>query len=293
MRATAELADTYGEDVVADLIAPVPFDLDGINAALAGRGLHLPTAPAALPPPLAELAGAVRTVEAGSRLRQLFVDAALDEPVDIDAATAARMVHPYRWLLHRVGDDGIALTSAGYLPPADVSAAFEELGFADEWIGKGNREDQTLPVLHLRESAQRAGLLRRYRGRLVRTARGRIAVDDPVTLWWQLAERTPSTTRRHDVHAGLLLLLTVAAGVADSDVVDWTIATVLDGAGWTHRDGAPVSTVDVSHATWDTRTLLRRLGAVTDGASVPRRSEPTRDGATFARAALRTWPDTR
>ncbi len=50
------------------------------------------------------------------------------------------MVEPYRWLLGRVGTDGIALTGAGYLPPVHVSAAMDELGLADEWIGKGNRE---------------------------------------------------------------------------------------------------------------------------------------------------------
>lgn len=291
--ATAELADWYGEDVAGELIAPAPFDVDEVNAALAARGLHRPTAPAELPPPLAKLVGAVRTVEASSQLRQLIADAALDEPVDIDADTAARMVHPYTWLLRRVGDDGIALTGAGYLPPAHVSAAFEELGFADEWIGKGNREDQTLPVLHLRESAQWAGLLRRYRGRLVRTARGRAALDDPVALWWHLAERTPPhASHRPELHADLALLLTVAAGIADGDVVDGTIAMILDGVGWTRSDGAPLSTVDIAHSTWDTRTVLRRLGAVTGQASVPPRADPTSDGRAFARAALRTWPDT-
>ncbi len=289
--ATAELAEMYGEDVAADLIAPVPFDVDEVNAALAASGLHRPTAPAELPAPLAELVGAVRATEARRQLRQLIVDAALDEPVNVEAETAARMVEPYTWLLRRVGDDGIALTAAGYLPPAHVSAAFEQLGFADEWIGKGNREDQTLPVLHLRETAQRAGLLRKHRGRLVRTARGRAALDDPVTLWWQLAERTPpQASNGHEMHAGLVLLLAVAAGIADGDVVDGAIATVLDGVGWVGGDGAPLSTFDIAHSTWDTRTMLRRLGALTGQASVPRRAEPTSDGTAFARAALRTWP---
>ena len=292
--ATPELADMYGEDVVADLPTPLPFDVDEVNAALAALGLHRPTAPPELPPRPAALVGAVRTVEARGRLRQLIVAAALDEPVDVDADAAARMVHPYTWLLRRVGDDGIALTAAGYLPPAHVSAAFEQLGLADEWIGKGNREDQTLPVLHLRETAERSGLLRRYRKRLVRTRRGRVVLDDPVALWWQLAERTPPhTSDGLEVQAGMLLLLTVAAGIADGDVVDGTIATVLDGIGWAHHDGAPLSTIDIARSTWDTRTLLRRLGAVTEQASTPRRTEPTSDGVTFARAALLTWADAR
>jgi hypothetical protein len=52
---------------------------------------------------------------------------------------------------------------AGYLPPAHAAAATAELGLGKEWIGKGNRENQTMPVLHLRESATRMGLLRKHR----------------------------------------------------------------------------------------------------------------------------------
>jgi hypothetical protein len=46
-----------------------------------------------------------------------------------------------------------------------VEAAFTELEFDTVWIGAGNREDLTFPVLDLRESAQRTGLLRKHRGR--------------------------------------------------------------------------------------------------------------------------------
>jgi hypothetical protein len=35
-----------------------------------------------------------------------------------------------------------------------------ELGLGEQWIGIGNREVQTLPVLNLRESATRMGLMR-------------------------------------------------------------------------------------------------------------------------------------
>ena len=91
----------------------------------------------------------------------------------IDAETAARMVRPYSWLLGHVGAEGIGLTAAGYLPPAHVEAAVAELDLGREWIGKGNREVQTAPVLHLRESATRMGLLRKHRGMLLATSRGR------------------------------------------------------------------------------------------------------------------------
>jgi hypothetical protein len=119
----------------------------------------------------------------------------MQEPVliDLDAATTA--VRPYVWLIDRVGDDGIKLTAAGYLPPVHVEAAFTELDLADAWIGMGNREQLTIPVLHLRESAQRMGLLRKHRGRLMVTARGKAARSDPLALWFQLAERMPLTSK--------------------------------------------------------------------------------------------------
>jgi hypothetical protein len=43
-----------------------------------------------------------------------------------------------------------------------VEAAVAELGLAEEWYGKFNRESQTVPVLDLRESAMRLGLQARH-----------------------------------------------------------------------------------------------------------------------------------
>ena len=57
----------------------------------------------------------------------------------------------------RIGTGGIKLTGAVYLPLAYVEAAVAELGLGKEWIGKGNREVQTVPVLHPC-SARSAGL---------------------------------------------------------------------------------------------------------------------------------------
>jgi hypothetical protein len=61
----------------------------------------------------------------------LLAGANILEPVLVDAGTAAGMVRPYWWFLDRVGPEGIKLTSAGYLPPADVEeAASAGLGLA-------------------------------------------------------------------------------------------------------------------------------------------------------------------
>lgn len=140
---------------------------------------------------------------------QLLADArpAAGSPSESDAA----VVLPYRWLLSRIGD-GVRLTQAGYLPPAIVEETMRTLGWDADWIGKHNREDTTYPVLELRDLARRMGLLRVYRGTLLRTVAGRRLTDDPVGLWWHLADRLPVARGEVEVMSGTLLLLAVAAG---------------------------------------------------------------------------------
>ena len=204
--AVGEFGRFYGNDIHPRVFDFVSFDMDEVNGAIAALGIDDARHRASIPGPLKELTGAIRTTEDRRQLRRL-TGAALAEPADVDAETAARMVRPYTWLLYRVGADGIMLTGAGFLPPAHVAAATAELGLGEEWIGKGNRENQTVPVLHLRESATRMGLLRKHRGRLLRTARGRAAATDPLALWWQLAERMPlRSADACETQAGLILL---------------------------------------------------------------------------------------
>ncbi|MFE5700492.1 hypothetical protein [Rhodococcus koreensis] len=81
------------------------------------------------------------------------------------AATAVR------WLLTRVGGQGIRLTAAGYLPPG---------------------EDTTAPVFALRETAAQLRLLRRYRGQLLPTKKGAALRDDPEALRRYLAASLPT-----------------------------------------------------------------------------------------------------
>jgi hypothetical protein len=195
------------------------------------------------------------------------------------------MARPYTWLLNRVGPDGIKLTSAGYLPPVDVEAAMTELGMQDERIGKHNRESQTLPVLDLRESAQKMGLLRKHRGLLVLTRRAHALRNDPLALWWWLAEHMPPrSTREPEQQAGLLFLLGVAAQVDD---IDATVAQMLTALGWMGSDYQPVSDIMAGQSAWSTVAVLRRLGAFA-GAYGPARPNP--QGIEFARAALCSWP---
>ncbi len=110
---------------------------------------------AQLPEPVEDLVAKIRNPLMQIEFLHLLATAKLLEPVLVEAETAARMVRPYTWFLDHAGTEGIKLTSAGYLPPADVEAAAAELGLAGEWIGKLNREVQTTPVLDFRESMMR------------------------------------------------------------------------------------------------------------------------------------------
>lgn len=210
-------------------------------------------------------------------------DAALDRAADAEPAPDA-MVEPYRWLLRRIGD-GVRLTPAGYLPPAVVTDAMTALGWEDDWYGKFNRENQTLPVLDLRESAQRFGLLRKYRGDLLVTRIGRKLVDDPGGLWWHLAERMPDARSEPERDAGVLYLLTVAAGRTPDDALLATGMTIL---GWREiGTPLPVEPLSAFSAARDTWAMLVRLGLLGKrerwGEPKP---PPTTQGRTFARAAL-------
>ena len=239
--------------------------------------------PSAVGPALTTLLIRARTPQTHLRLRAMA--AAADQPVEIDVATATTMTHAYRWLLHRLGDDGVKLTAAGYLPPVTCPGRVRGARSGDEWIGAGNREDLTVPVLELRESARRLGLLRKYRGRLLPTARGRALADDPAGLWRHLASRLPIGGRNEtdaEWQAGVLLLGTLAIGTADD--ADVTIATCLSDLGWQQGDGDPIDRLTVIRLIRGDVQALRRLGALT--ADGPWPGHVSTGGVKLARFAL-------
>jgi hypothetical protein len=280
----AEFAHIFGDQIDPARFELVDFDIDEINSVLTDLGIDDSNAGIDLPGPLGDLVHQVQSTAGRRLLLKLISDSALKKPVLADPETAARMVRPYTWLLDRVGD-GIKLTSAGYLPPVHVKAAMTELGMEDEWIGAHNREDSTLPVLHLRESAQRMGLLRKYRGCVVPTRSGRALRSDPVDLWWHVAEKLPvKSADEAETEAGLLLLLAMAAQVED---VEATITDLLGVLGWMHSDGDPLT----AQIAWETSAVLRRLGCfAADRPPYYRSPKPTAEGVELARAALQTWP---
>ena len=85
----------------------------------------------------------------------------------------------------------------------------------------------------------RLGLLRKYKGMLQATPRGGELRDNPVGLWWHLAEHLPpAKLARPQMHASLLLLAAVAAGSqAGQDPFEY-VARMMWEAGWQNsRDG--------------------------------------------------------
>ena len=122
----------------------------------------------------------------------------------VDAETAARTVRPYSWFLGHVGAEGIKLTTVGY-PSSRRGGRGCRTGPGRQVVRQNSRQVQIPPVLDLRESAMRLGLLRKYGGMLIARPRGRKLRDHSVGLWWHLAEQLPPTKIvRYVTHAGLL-----------------------------------------------------------------------------------------
>jgi hypothetical protein len=212
--------------------------------------------------------------------------AGLDGPSTVEADVAGAMTAPYLWLTRRIGPEGLSLTTAGWLPPAVVREV-TELDWAKDWIGKANREDQTLPVLQLRESAQRLGLLRKIKGRLVLTSAAKRLLDDPAGLWLFLA-RSIAHRHRHDSErdATLLLLLEVAAGKRSSwaDYLE-AVTFGLGALGWRNRTGAELEPNTVQALLIDAQEVLLNLGIFDDRLRL-RTNTVKAPGQAFARAAL-------
>jgi len=285
--AVLQFREMYGDNIDPADFCTTPFDVDQINTRLRQLGPNPAIDTARLPVRLRELLGAVRSTDGLRTLRQLTAAAELSSPIQVAPATAAGMVRPYTWLLDRVGGGGIKLTSAGYLPPVHVVAAFAELGLAREWIGQGNREADTLPVLELRESAQKLGLLRKYKGELLQTSRGRALRDDPVALWWHLAERMPiAPADPLESQASLLFLVVIAGGTADD--IGETVAHILGSIGWMLPDGTAPTPWRAVAAARDTYGVLLRMGAIAGERFSAGSHLPTAEGTLFARAALTT-----
>lgn len=200
-RRAAPPEDSRGMTLPADAL---PCDPDQINQALHG-------------PLFAALAGGVdsRLIALISRLPDSGTFHRLVEalpqlttaPDHLDDNAVVANFSAHRWFLNRAADAGIPLTSAGYMKPADVTAASGLVPEMADWIGKNNREANCIPLLDFRQSLQTLGLLRKFKGTLTLTRAGIAAQHDPTTLWRHVAAKlNPADNDTFESHATLLLL---------------------------------------------------------------------------------------
>ncbi|WP_153505690.1 plasmid pRiA4b ORF-3 family protein [Cumulibacter manganitolerans] len=218
---------------------PARFDPDALNAAIDeffGR------AATRLDPRLGALVDRLLYAPSGSDLARRVYD--LSAPVaalsDDDLTAALRAV---AWFVDHAGD-GLELTGAGYLKPADVQAVAQLLPTMSDWFGKANRETQTRPVLQLRQALQKVGLLRKYKGRLCLTRAGAGARGDARGLWDVLARLLLPGGDGFDAEATLVLLACWATSVGRREPVQ-DVVRALNDLGWRVEGGARLEPHDV------------------------------------------------
>ncbi|MGI5187683.1 plasmid pRiA4b ORF-3 family protein [Promicromonospora sp. CA-289599] len=200
---------------------------------LRARGMH---------PRLLELVNVLSMTsdgaELGARLAALPDPPAKPSDDELRTAFSAHL-----WFLDRAGDGGVPLTAAGYLRPAVVEEAARLVPTMANWIGKGNREDLTVPVANFRESlVKQLKLLRKYKGALHLTRAGAAARDRPAVLFDHLAASiTPPQERGRFTVDADLLVLAYAAVTPDGELPLDRIAAHLTDLGYLHDDGRPVA----------------------------------------------------
>jgi hypothetical protein len=230
-----------GNDLAEVLGDPTSFDLDAINEAL--RSPFMVLTESGLDRRLVDLIGrlAWSSVSDGLARRALALIPDQERPDEQELRTSLRA---FAWFLDRAADGGMPLTPAGYLKPADVEAAARVLPAMGDWIGRGNRESETMPVFHFRKLLQSLGLLRKYKGTLRLTRAGAGVQQACEMLWNFLADELGSADEGFDTDATLLLLV-YAATSANAELPLDEIAAALGDLGWRTGDGRPVDRSDL------------------------------------------------
>jgi len=148
---------------------------------------------------------------------------------------------PILWFLHAASGDGLELTKDGYLKPAVVRQALEELGWDSRIVGKGNRENQTPPILELRQHMLDWKLLQKRKGRLLLAPRGRHYIGRPAELWDYMVETIALPEHPAVYLTTRLYAEWLVSGIAPplTERVD-VIRSELEAAGMVTRSGHPI-----------------------------------------------------
>src|SRR5699024_9926101 len=110
--------------------------------------------------------------------------------------------------------EGLALTAAEYLKPADVETVAHVMPAMADWLFAVSREVDAFPVLLLREALQHYGVLRKSKRRLYATKAAQRARASAAVIWDHLAQRLgrlPADEFHADAHLLLLLFVATAA----------------------------------------------------------------------------------
>ncbi|MFD1811752.1 plasmid pRiA4b ORF-3 family protein, partial [Rhodococcus gannanensis] len=271
-RLLAVLADREHSDHVSLSVwsggfDPEAFSVDDVNALLAARDamdLYPPVTGSRIEQVLARI-----PYQAAPHVHALMTRAHLQVRFDqsIDDVMDGALTH-LRWLLRRIGDDGIALTQSGYVPPVHVKAARDELDWGDRRVGNSDRETDNPHFERLRDSARALGLTRKYRGQLVLTKRGSTALARDQELWDEVRTGLPLGRERIELEAGHLVLLTVAAGASWSERRR-AMVEGLAALGWRNPDGSALNAFDASWVAAATEDFLSTIGALGPFDGVP------------------------
>lgn len=237
-----------------------------------------------LPLVLIEIIATLGSNPVGLSLLQQATDVTATDP-EPTGPTEWAALSAFQWFLDQAADGGLDLTQAGYLKPAFVEQAATVLPSLQDWQGT-TREVDAAPLFHLRTWLQSAGLLRKYKGRLLLTKRGKKAQQDPASLWDLLAELLvpQDDPAKFDDHATALILLKAAQQSGRLALPE--IANLMTEIGWR------VGTAQVTEYHLFPLPIFLVLANLTDqdpGRHDRRNITPT--GAALARATLALGAD--
>ena len=219
----------------------------------------------------------------------LYSHGGLDGPSpDLSADQRRAFLEPFRWLIRRV-DNGVPLTSSGWLPPAVVREAVDELGWADGLYGKGNREEHVRQLADLRSEMTRMGLLRKSRGVLTATEMARRVTADDNALWSLIVARLATRWRdeAERLAGGAFLWMMTAGQALEHDQIDALVLLSLLTRGYmrdTYGSLLKSDTWELTRRLWQ---LLRAVGGLVElGRLFDFKEQPTPALQAFARDVL-------
>ncbi|MDO5740878.1 MAG: plasmid pRiA4b ORF-3 family protein [Ornithinimicrobium sp.] len=200
---------------------PTELDLDEVGLRLSTIGLSAEALLAVLGatesggldfPEALDALLALAPSEVVVELARLCQRARTEHGAELTPGDRAAISRPYRLMVELAEEEGIPLTGAGWMKPAYVERIYRELGLDEDWIGKGNREDQTQPVARLRAMCQQLGLLRKHQARLVRTPLARTLRTDEEYVAAVAARLLRDRDPYRQSAMALFALLTAASG---------------------------------------------------------------------------------